>query len=165
MNKVVLTGRLCADPDFRQTQSGVASCVFRLAVNRSVKDKQTGNYEADFISCTAWRGTAEFISRYFQKGDPIAVTGTLRNNDWTDKDGTKHYSMNVIVDTAEFFGRRSENSPESVQNAAGQPQASSPQTYQAVPQTAHRGAQNANNAMLGDLGDFEEILGDGDCPF
>ena len=69
MNKIELIGRLCADPDFRQTTSGTAVCRFRIAVNRRFKNQQTGEYETDFISCTAWRQTAEFVRRYFQKGN------------------------------------------------------------------------------------------------
>ena len=73
LNKVILMGRLCADPDFRQTQSGVAVCRIRVAVDRRFSNKQTGEREADFISVTCWRQQAEFVSRYFHKGSMIIV--------------------------------------------------------------------------------------------
>lgn len=107
MNKVILVGRLCADPEVRQTPSGNMQCNFRIAVNRQYANKQTGEREADFVSCTAWMRTAEFVNKYFSKGRMIAVEGSLRNNDWTDRGGTKHYSMNVAVDKAEFCGEKS----------------------------------------------------------
>ena len=78
MNKVILVGRLTADPELRQTQSGIASCRFTVAVDRRFADKNTGERQADFITCQAWRQTAEFVSRYFNKGKMIAVEGSLR---------------------------------------------------------------------------------------
>lgn len=123
MNKVLLIGRLTADPELRQTQSGISSCRFTVAVNRTFKNAQ-GEYEADFISCTVWRQTAEFISKYFKKGSMIAVEGTLRNNNYQDKNhpDVTHYTMDVIVEKAEFIGSKSENSSESkVQAFGGKP--------------------------------------------
>lgn len=78
-------GRLTADPELRQTQSGVASCRFTVAVNRKFADKSTGERQADFITCVAWRQTAEFVSRYFSKGKMIALDGELRNNNYKDR--------------------------------------------------------------------------------
>lgn len=179
MNKVELIGRLCADPDFRTTQSGTAVCKFRVAVNRRFKNQQTGEYEADFISCTAWRQTAEFVSRYFQKGSMIAVVGSLRNNNYTDQSGVKHYSMDVLIEEIHFCGK-SDNTAQSQQNAPQQPQAQNQQSCgvspnvpytepQGAPQQTHTYQQDVQQpqqaAMLGDLGDFEEILSDGEVPF
>lgn len=100
MNKAIIMGRLCADPEFRTTLSNIPCCRFRVAVNRP-KSKD-GNQEADFINCVAWRSTAEFISRYFSKGSMIIVDGQLRNNDYTDNNGVKHYSMEVLCDEVHF---------------------------------------------------------------
>ena len=100
MNKAIIMGRLCADPEFRTTQSNIPCCRFRVAVNRP-KSKD-GNQEADFINCVAWRSTAEFVSRYFSKGSMIIVDGQLRNNDYTDNNGVKHYSMEVLCDEVHF---------------------------------------------------------------
>ena len=151
MNKVILIGRLCADPEFRQTTSGIPVCRFRIAVNRpKLKDKEQ---QSDFINCTAWRSTAEFISRYFSKGSKIVVEGQLRNNDYTDQNNVKHFSMDVLVDGVEFG--------ESKGTGGG----SQPQTYQQQP-AAPRPAATAEEALsLGDLGEFEEILSDGEVPF
>lgn len=102
LNRIILMGRLVADPELKITPSGVAVCRFKIAVDRPYqKDKEK---QADFIPCTAWRNTAEFVSKYFSKGKMIIVEGSLRNNDYTDKDGVKHYSMNVQVDNTSFGG-------------------------------------------------------------
>ena len=100
MNKAVLVGRLTRDPDLRTTDSGVSSCRFSVAVNRQFKNKSTGEYEADFISCVAWRNTAEFITRYFSKGQMIVVEGTLRTGSYTDKThpDVTHYTTDVYED-------------------------------------------------------------------
>ena len=91
LNRVIIMGRLCADPDFRQTQSGVPCCRIRLAVNRPTK--QGEEQKADFINVSCWRSTAEFVCRFFSKGKMAIVEGCLRNNDYTDQNGVKHYSM------------------------------------------------------------------------
>lgn len=102
LNRCVIIGRLCADPEFRQTPAGVPVCRIRVAVNRpKAKD---GSQEADFIPVTAWRQTAEFVSRHFVKGQMIVVEGKLRNNDYTDNNGVKHYSMEVVADQVDFGG-------------------------------------------------------------
>ena len=102
INSVILMGRLTADPDFSQTQSGTAYCRFTVAIDRKFTDKATGQKEADFIGCTAWGKTAEFVSKYFSKGKMIIVEGTLRNNNYTDSNGVKHYSYNVVADSVSF---------------------------------------------------------------
>jgi single-strand DNA-binding protein len=136
-------GRLCADPELRQTQSGVACCRFRVAVNRQFANKQTGEREADFISCEAWRQTAEFVSKYFFKGQMIAVEGSLRNNDWTDQNGVKHYSMNVNVEAVYFCEKKQENNSGGYQTAVQPQQTVSAQTYQPQPQTPYTVPQAA----------------------
>ena len=154
-NRCIFMGRLVADPEFRQTQSGIPVCRFRIAVNRP--KKQDGSQEADFIGCTAWRNTAEFISRYFSKGQMIHVEGQLRNNDYEDQNGTKHYSMDVLAESVAFCGSKNEDS---AQQAQAQPQrkASAPAAQR---QTSAPVQQSLD---IGDLGEFEEILG-GDVPF
>ena len=128
MNKVILVGRLTADPEFRQTQSGIPCCRFRIAVDRpKTKD---GNQETDFIGCVAWRSTAEFVSRYFSKGKRIILEGQLRNNDYTDNNGVKHYSNEVLIDNAEFGEPKQSGQQE-------QP----PQHYGAAPQQYHQPPQ------------------------
>ena len=156
-NKCIFMGRLCADPEFRQTQSGIPVCRFRIAVNRP-KSKD-GNQEADFISCTAWRSTAEFISRYFSKGSMILVEGQLRNNDYTDQNGTKHYAMDVLTEQVSFCGSKNEDGGQQQTQAQPQRQA----TAQARPQQTAAPVQQSLD--LSGLGEFEEILSDGEVPF
>lgn len=156
-NKCIFMGRLVADPEFRQTQSGIPVCRFRIAVNRP--KKQDGSQEADFIGCTAWRNTAEFISRYFSKGQMILVEGQLRNNDYTDNDGVKHYGMDVLVEQAQFTGSKNEDGQHQTQ---AQPQRQA--ATQARPQQTAAPVQQSLD--LSDLGEFEEILNDsGEVPF
>ena len=100
LNRVILMGRLTHEPEFKQTPAGTPVCKFRIAVNRP--KKQDGTQETDFIGCTAWRSTAEFVARYFSKGSMIVVEGQLRNNDYTDNNGVKHYGMDVSVDNVTF---------------------------------------------------------------
>ena len=96
-NKVILGGRLTSDIELKQTNSGVSVCSFSVAVNRRTKDKQ----ETDFITCNAWRQTAEFISKYFSKGSSICVVGSLQVRSW-EQNGQKRYSTEVVVDEAMF---------------------------------------------------------------
>lgn len=105
-NKVILAGRLTRDPELRQTTNGVAVASFSLAVDKPFnKDKEKA---ADFFDCVAWRGTADFVSRYFEKGKPILVEGRLQNNDFTNKDGEKRRKVEVLVENVSFIGGKDE---------------------------------------------------------
>jgi len=111
LNKVILCGRLTADPELKQTQSGVAVVTFTLAVNRRFQSRSadaTQNQQADFISVVAWRQTAEFISKYFKKGSALCVTGSIQTRNWQDQQGQKRYSTEVVVDEASFVDSRGE---------------------------------------------------------
>ena len=103
LNHITLMGRLVRDPELRRTGSGIAVASFRIAVDRDYAPKDGGERKADFIDCVAWRQTGEFISKYFTKGRMIVVDGRLEMRDWTDKDGNKRTSAEVIVDNA-YFG-------------------------------------------------------------
>lgn len=144
MNKVILMGRLTADLELRQSQNGISVCRFTIAVNRKFADKQTGERQADFISCTAWKQTAEFISKYFKKGSMIAVEGTLRTGSYTDRNhpDVTHYTTDVLVDNVEFTGSKPENTNNSPAKSI---------------------VQKADS--LGIPSDFEEILSGDDVPF
>lgn len=109
LNRVVLIGRITQDLEVKQTQNGVACLQFTIAVDRNFKNAN-GEYEADFISCVAWRESAEFINRYFSKGRMIAVEGQLRSRTYEDKNGSKHYITEVYVDSASFTGEKSQQS-------------------------------------------------------
>ena len=103
LNKIFLQGRLCKDPELRHTQSGTAVASFSLAVDRDFKDRNTGEKATDFIDIVAWRQTAEFVSRYFTKGRMAVVEGRLQLRDWTDRDGNKRRSAEVVADNV-YFG-------------------------------------------------------------
>jgi len=103
LNHITLMGRLVADPELRRTGSGVAVATFRIAVDRDYAPKDGGERKADFITCVAWRQTGEFISKYFTKGRMIVVDGRLEMRDWTDRDGNKRTTAEVIVENA-YFG-------------------------------------------------------------
>lgn len=103
LNRIILMGRLVADPELRRTQGGTAVTSFRIAVDRDFKDKQTGGKETDFIDVVAWRGTAEFVSQYFAKGRMAVVEGRLQLRSWMDKEGSKRTSAEVVADNV-YFG-------------------------------------------------------------
>ena len=105
MNKVILIGNLAADPESRTTQSGVAQCTLRLAVQRRFANQQ-GVREADFFSVVCWRQTAEFCSRYLSKGRKIAVEGSLQTRSYDAQDGSKRYVTEIIADNVEFCDSR-----------------------------------------------------------
>ena len=102
MNQIVIMGRLTRDPELRHTPNGVAVASFTLAVDRGFAPKDGGEKQTDFIDVVAWRNTAEFVSKYFIKGQMAAVTGKLQIRDWTDKDGNKRRSAEVVADNIYF---------------------------------------------------------------
>ena len=144
LNKVILMGRLTHDPELKQTPSGIASCKFTVAVDRGFKSKDTAERQADFIRVTAWRASAEFVSKYFSKGKMIIVEGSLHNNDY-EKDGVKHYSMDVQADKVSFGESKGGSS-----QGGTEPQ----RTNYDVP-----------SADVGSLDGFEEIISGGEVPF
>ena len=102
MNQIVLMGRLTRDPELRHTQTGTAVASFSLAVDRGYTPKDGSERQTDFIDIVAWRGTGEFVSKYFTKGQMAAVVGRLQIRDWTDKDGNKRRSAEVVADNVYF---------------------------------------------------------------
>lgn len=113
LNKVILGGRLTADVELKQTQSGISVCSFTLAVNRHFQARNadgtpTAAQQADFINCVAWRQTAEFISRYFRKGSSLCIVGNIQTRSWTDNNGQKRFATEVIVDEAMFVDSKSD---------------------------------------------------------
>lgn len=178
LNKVILMGRLVADPEFRQTTSGIPVCRVRIAVDRPFRKDQ--ERQADFINITCWRNTAEFVSRYFNKGKMIIVEGSLRNNDYTDNNGVKHYSMEVQADNVSFGESKGQGGGDYSGGQQGGYQGGYGQqsgyqgggyqqnnSYQNAPApAAPRPAAPAQDALsIGDIGEFEEILSDGEVPF
>lgn len=118
LNRISLMGRLTRDPELRRTSNGTAVTSFTLAVDRDIANKETGEKETDFIDCVAWRGTAEFIEKYFAKGRMAVVSGRLQIRNWTDKDGAKRRTAEVLVDNV-YFG---DSKRDGGQTPAGAPQ-------------------------------------------
>ena len=118
MNKVVLLGRLTRDPEVRYSQGDNTSAIarFSVAVNRKFKNTD-GNYDADFINCVSFGKVSEFIEKYFHKGDMIALTGRIQTGSYTNKDGVKVYTTDVVVEEVEFAGGKSTGG-EATQNNA-----------------------------------------------
>lgn len=139
-NKVILIGNMTADPELKQTASGISVCSFSIAVNR--KFAKDGEQACDFITIQTWRQTAEFVSKHFKKGKPILVCGQLQQRTWTDNQGNKRYATEVVADEVSFVGNN-ENATETK---------SQPSTY-------------TPNAYGGNNPQFEEVPNDGDLPF
>ena len=116
LNKVVIMGRFTKDPELRRTGSGAAVTSFSLACDRDFKS-QSGDKETDFIEVVAWKNTAEFVSKYFSKGRMAVVEGRLQIRDWTDKDGGKRRSAEVVADNVYFAdSKRSESNENQKEN-------------------------------------------------
>ena len=103
LNKIILMGRLTRDPELRRTGSGIAVASFTVAVDRDFASRESGERETDFIDCVAWRQTGEFVSKYFTKGRMAVVSGRLQIRSWTDKDGNKRRTAEVVADNV-YFG-------------------------------------------------------------
>ena len=147
LNKIILMGRLTRDPELRRTGTGTAVTSFSLAVDRDFKS-QSGEKETDFINIVAWRSTAEFVSKYFTKGRMAVVEGRLQIRDWTDKDGGKRRSAEVVADNV-YFGDSKRDGGDS-------------SGYSAAP--AYKNAAPSNFNAGGS--DFAEIgEDDGELPF
>ncbi len=148
MNSICLMGRLTVDPELKTTQSGVSVTGFTVAVDRAFRSKDQER-QTDFIPCTAWRGTAEFITRYFRKGQRIAIQGSLQSRSYTANDGSKRTAFDVVVDNAFFC------------ESKGGQTAGAPNYDSQIPQVSEaRPAFSTANT-----GDFEEILTDEELPF
>ena len=149
LNKVVLAGRITADPELKQTASGISVLTFTLAVNRSYvsKNSEQGERQADFISVVAWRQTAEFISKYFKKGSAICVTGSIQTRNWQDQQGNRRYATEVVADEAMFVESR---------NESGSGASYTPDAYNQAP---------SYSSNTGSAPKFEDHNTDDDLPF
>ena len=148
MNKVILIGRLTKDPEVKNTAAQVSVCRFTIAVDRKFKDSN-GQRQADFINCVAWRQTAEFVSKYFQKGSMAVVAGRLQLRDWVDKEGNKRRNAEVVVENV-YFGESKRRDGDSSGNFSSP--YSNDYSSQSAPSIAHN--------------EFEELSeDDGELPF
>ena len=159
LNKAIILGRITHDLEVRQTPSGTAVLQFTVAVDRNYS--KDGEKQTDFINCVAWRQTAEFIGRYFGKGRMIAVDGRLQTRTYEDKNGTKHYITELIVENANFTGEPKQGGNNNGFNQNGGGFANQ---YQQTPQ--QNNGFNGDAQSVGDLSDFEDVLTeDGTVPF
>ena len=149
LNKIIIMGRLTRDPELRRTGSGTAVTSFSLAVDRDFKS-QSGEKETDFIDIVAWRSTAEFVSKYFTKGRMAVVEGRLQIRDWTDRDGGKRRSAEVIADNVYFGDSKREGGSD----------------YSPAPAYGTPAPSRGYAAPAGGQSDFAEIgAEDGELPF
>ena len=147
-NKAILIGRLTADPELKQTTSGIYLVNFRIAVDRRFKS-QDGERKADFITIVCWRQQAEFVAKYFHKGDPIGVEGSIQTRDYEDRQGNKRNAVEVVADNVFFV--------------SGKSGGAAPAMQAAVPATPAPAAPVAYSS--GAVSDFEEVETDNDLPF
>lgn len=150
MNKVILLGRLTADPELRQTQNGTAYCDFTLAVDRYSSD---GNGQADFIRCKAWNKSAETICKFFGKGKKILVEGSIKTGSYKDRkhEDVTHYTSDIWVERFEFCDSKSDSV--------------STQPPQNQTRSTNRQPPRTDIDISPDLSDFEEVISDSDLPF
>ncbi|WP_274952459.1 single-stranded DNA-binding protein [Angelakisella massiliensis] len=119
-NKAILIGRLTTNPEMKRTSSGVSVVSFTLAVDRRFSGKD-GDRKADFINCTAWRGTAEFICKHFGKGDPLGVEGSIQTRSYEDKNGNKRTAVEVVAENVFFVGSKKSDAREPEEPEASMP--------------------------------------------
>ena len=159
LNHIILMGRLTRDPELRRTGSGIAVASFSVAVDRDFGGKDGGEKKTDFIDCVAWRQTGEFISKYFTKGRMIVVDGRLEMRDWTDKEGNKRRSAEVIVNNA-YFGD-SKRDGDSGSSYGGNPYGGS--SYSAPAPAPSYGGYSAPSAPASDFAMLDDD--DAQLPF
>ncbi len=150
-NKVILGGRLTADPELKQTQSGIPVCSFSIAVNRRFQSKSSDSQgqQTDFINVVAWRQQAEFVTRYFRKGSSICIVGQIQTRSWTDNQNQKRYATDVVADEIQFVDSKGDGP--SAQSTAS---AYTPDSYAPSFSTQQEAAPK-----------FEEMSNDDDLPF
>lgn len=164
-NKIILGGRLTADPELRQTSNGIPVSSFTIAVSRKMRSRDQQQPQgtpaqptADFFNCIAWRSNAELVTRYFRKGSAICVIGSLQNRSWVDQQNQKRYATDVVVDEINFVDSKGDN-----------PANGEPGQYQAAPPTNQYSASNyAPPSYASDSDEaakFEDLQNDDDLPF
>ena len=150
-NKVILIGNMTADPELKQTTAGTSVCSFSIAVNRRFAKADQAQQSVDFINIVTWRQQAEFVSRYFKKGNPILICGQLQTRTWNDNQGQKRYATEVVADEVSFVASAAQTNGASAQPTGGNTY--TPDSY-ATPSFNSTGSAN-----------FEEIPNDESLPF
>jgi single-strand DNA-binding protein len=158
-NKVIIGGRLTADPELKSTQSGLSVTTFTVAVNRRFGGKGD-EQQTDFFNVTAWRQTAEFICKHFKKASSICVMGSLQTRSWVDKDGQKRYATEIVADEAYFVDAKAEM-PIAVQPAASaaMAQQTAPAQGTYIPDAYKQAPAQATPVKM------EELAADDELPF
>ncbi len=154
LNKAILAGKMVADPELKQTQSGIPVVSFRIAINRRFQSKNADGQaqnQADFLDIVAWRQQAEFVSRYFRKGSSICVVGSIQTRTWVDQQGQKRYATEIVADEINFVDSKSES-------GGGYNAPASQYTPDSYGAPAYSSGATATPK-------FEEISGDDDLPF
>lgn len=154
-NKAILIGRLTADPELKQTTNGISVCSFSIACDRRFTSKG-GERQADFINIVAWRQSAEFVSKYFRKGNAIGIEGSIQTRNYEDKNGNKRTAVEVVVDNAFFVESKASSARNSENSGYNAPSFAAPAAT-----TQPSGVSYAS----GSVGDFAEIEGEDDLPF
>lgn len=154
LNACILMGRLTADPELRTTQSGKSVASFSMAVERDFQ--QDGERQADFIDVVAWRGTAEFICKYFCKGRMLAIQGHIQTRTYTDKGGNKRKATEVVADKASFTGEKADTAAQEPSRIEGYEPAGNARNPVSAPDVGYESGSPA---------DFAELSSDDDIPF
>ena len=147
LNKVILIGNLTADPELKQTPGGVSVVSFSIGVGRKYT-KQGEQPQTDFINIVAWRTTADFVAKYFRKGNAICICGSIQTRSWTDNNGNKRYATEVVADEVSFVEKKAESTT-TADIGYNEPKESAPRFEEAAPSASK----------------FEEIGYDEDLPF
>ena len=158
LNHIVIMGRLTRDPELRYTQSQTPVVSFRVAVDRDFAPKDGGERQTDFIDCVAWRSTAEFVSKYFQKGSMVVVSGRLQIREYTDRDNNRRTAAEIVADNV-YFGESKRSRDE---NAGGY-SAPAPRQNAGGYNSAPRGGYDANPRGANAFAELDD--GDGELPF
>jgi single-strand DNA-binding protein len=159
INSVTLLGRMVKDPDCKQTQSGISVCSFTVAVDRNYKSGE--EREADFVNCVCWRGAADFVAKFWKKGDPIALTGRIQTRKWQTDDGQNRYATEVVCDNVSFVPQKKQS--DNAQNGAGA-------SFGTTTGSGYGTAQNVSTGGFGapavNTNEFAELKeDDGELPF
>lgn len=162
LNHIVIMGRLTRDPELRYTSSNIPVASFTVAVDRDYGNRESGEKQTDFINCAAWRSTGEFVSKYFNKGSMIVVSGRLQLRDYTDRDGNKRTAAEIVADNV-YFGeskRRDDSAGDGGYQRGNARQDNGGSSYRAPSRDSFESARRQAS------GGFQEIDGDdGDLPF
>lgn len=163
LNHITIMGRLTRDPELRYTQNQTPVCSFTVAVDRDYSGGNGQQRETDFIDCVAWRGTGEFVSKYFQKGRMIVVSGRLQSRKWQDREGNNRTSWEINADSCYFGDSKKESEAGNNAPSTGGGYYAQQGQYGDGQQTQQRGAAPPPNAYAQQ--DFTELDDDGDLPF